>query len=1224
MLNSTVRQPLKFRPKCFISEKIKTTFADRSYDGKIQRKSHVKSTGIVLSSSATVYNNTGWIISSIDTYNLETGYTYNVFGETTQTRRELVDGRWMVSERVYDSQGRVVFSTDSHVEGSTDPIYGTQTIYDAQGRVEKTVRYVGCQVAVTADGTSTVVSYGNVLYQTSTEYDSKGRVKSSIDAYGNVTTYEYDNLDRQVAVNQETLGLRSETVYNKQGQVEKTVSNIKIEADKSFDYSDTIVSVNTYNMYGQVVKTVTDGRIVEYEYDDLGRQTAMIDHQTVDGVSHRTETVYDDLGRVVLSRTNVKQFADGTIDRSEAQEQQYVYDARGNVVKTIFADGTTISAAYNDQGQKVSETNQLGQTRHFEYDIKGRLIAVVLPAVVDPITNQMVSPRYEYQYDDFGRQTLLRDPNGYETRFTYDAFGNQATRTLPLGFGADGIQGTEDDDILPEGDFTEKSYYDDNGRLFMQISFEGVITTFSYDNYGRVHQKFFWESLTAYAEGTQPAMEVWTYTYDSQGRVTCVDQNGRKTETTYDLLGRVASIKTPEGTVSYEYDKFGRQTRVSSDKGDDVRYSYDIFGRLHTVTDATTGSVTTYDYDLVGTLARTTTDTGLALLVTQYQYDNMNRLIKLTHFRDDNRDGKMDSGEEISQFDYLLDAQGRKIQADEKFWVDSQVKNNKVNWTYDSAGRLIREVFDHYDDAFDQTSDWIYDLVGNRLQQTVNGNVTTYDYDVNDRLLYEIFGEKETFYGYDQTQQTSKVVTESGTLVSETTFEYDLQGRMAVVTTVKGNRTEIVKYEYGADGIRTSAANEVYVDGELVSKTRTEYLNDSRSLTGYSQVLHQTEYDADGNIIKETLYVIGHQRISQTVEIDGQKEQYFFTFDGHGSTRVLLDTALAVAQIYSFDAYGNALGFSPSEALTEFLYSGEQFDAKIGQQYLRARYYDPATGRFNRLDPFFGNMSDPQSFHKYLYTHADPVNGIDPSGLMFGGFGGFSFSTPARVHALAGGGTRVASSVATGGADAYIQYNSVVIGAGLGAITTVIVMNVSYQLKLALLSTSLAISGALSTETAIYASMLDNLAGTGDAIIAAASAAAVVASTAELLRQVLPPIYLVPELFTPEIYKNTVSALATWPAWYILTYAGRGVRNTAPMPMSTMPGFERDEFPYASTIQGGHSLPSPIVKLVPASENRTQSGLLGNFYTYNFPSGVMRPITGYNFLVVPVPIVPGN
>jgi RHS repeat-associated protein len=62
------------------------------------------------------------------------------------------------------------------------------------------------------------------------------------------------------------------------------------------------------------------------------------------------------------------------------------------------------------------------------------------------------------------------------------------------------------------------------------------------------------------------------------------------------------------------------------------------------------------------------------------------------------------------------------------------------------------------------------------------------------------------------------------------------------------------------------------------------------------------------------------------------------------------------------------------------LYSGEQFDSKIGQQYLRARYYDPATGRFNRLDPFFGNLNDPQSLHKYLYTHDDPVTYTDING----------------------------------------------------------------------------------------------------------------------------------------------------------------------------------------------------------------------------------------------------
>ena len=32
------------------------------------------------------------------------------------------------------------------------------------------------------------------------------------------------------------------------------------------------------------------------------------------------------------------------------------------------------------------------------------------------------------------------------------------------------------------------------------------------------------------------------------------------------------------------------------------------------------------------------------------------------------------------------------------------------------------------------------------------------------------------------------------------------------------------------------------------------------------------------------------------------------------------------------------------------------------------------------MDPYAGSPQDPQSLHKYLYCHANPVNGIDPSG----------------------------------------------------------------------------------------------------------------------------------------------------------------------------------------------------------------------------------------------------
>ena len=98
---------------------------------------------------------------------------------------------------------------------------------------------------------------------------------------------------------------------------------------------------------------------------------------------------------------------------------------------------------------------------------------------------------------------------------------------------------------------------------------------------------------------------------------------------------------------------------------------------------------------------------------------------------------------------------------------------------------------------------------------------------------------------------------------------------------------------------------------------------------------------------------------------------------------MLTDEIGEITDRYDYDAYGVALNFDPSGAATTLLYAGEQFEASLGHYYLRARYYDPTTGRFNRLDPFDGDTLDPLSLHKYAYVHGDPINKIDPSGKFF-------------------------------------------------------------------------------------------------------------------------------------------------------------------------------------------------------------------------------------------------
>jgi RHS repeat-associated protein len=106
-------------------------------------------------------------------------------------------------------------------------------------------------------------------------------------------------------------------------------------------------------------------------------------------------------------------------------------------------------------------------------------------------------------------------------------------------------------------------------------------------------------------------------------------------------------------------------------------------------------------------------------------------------------------------------------------------------------------------------------------------------------------------------------------------------------------------------------------------------------------------------------------------------------YDGHGSTRQLSDGTgvLVPDESYSYDAYGVMLGGNPqAPAGTSLLYSGEWYDSESQNYYLRARYYDSFTGRFNRVDPYSGDTDDPQSLHEYLYCHNDPLNNLDPSG----------------------------------------------------------------------------------------------------------------------------------------------------------------------------------------------------------------------------------------------------
>ena len=196
-------------------------------------------------------------------------------------------------------------------------------------------------------------------------------------------------------------------------------------------------TTETNAAYSARLLTVT----TEYEYDVQGRQTAQVGPvvtENGDLVRLRTETHYGSKGRVDYTTTNIlvavnSQGVTQSTSYANKQETHYRYDAYGRTVKTIYTDGSYATQGYDQYGRKTSESYQTNASdptpllKVYGYDDFGRLTSVTLPEVAAG------TPVYKYAYDAQGNQTLIRDPLGHETRFTYDAQGHELSRICRWG-----------------------------------------------------------------------------------------------------------------------------------------------------------------------------------------------------------------------------------------------------------------------------------------------------------------------------------------------------------------------------------------------------------------------------------------------------------------------------------------------------------------------------------------------------------------------------------------------------------------------------------------------------------------------------------------------------------------------------------------------------------------------------------------------------------------------
>ncbi len=125
----------------------------------------------------------------------------------------------------------------------------------------------------------------------------------------------------------------------------------------------------------------------------------------------------------------------------------------------------------------------------------------------------------------------------------------------------------------------------------------------------------------------------------------------------------------------------------------------------------------------------------------------------------------------------------------------------------------------------------------------------------------------------------------------------------------------------------------------------------------------------------EAVYLYGLDIIAQQ-----QADRQYYFHDGLGSVRQLLDTTGEVEANYAYDPFG--VPVVAGDTSNPHRFTGEAWDEEVELLYLRARHYQPETGRFITKDPWGGMGWVPGTLNRYVYTQNRPVHYTDPHGLQ--------------------------------------------------------------------------------------------------------------------------------------------------------------------------------------------------------------------------------------------------
>ncbi len=531
--------------------------------------------------------------------------TYDAFGNIASKAVNAPGTTTPTVNFTYDNSGR--FLTRKQTAGSGVTKTETFTYEPMWGLLATSVFWDGLTTSYTYDIgfgklTKTTLPDGNAISQ-SFAWESAGNARYAITTQrvadgGLYSKTYYDILGRKIKT--ETGG------FNGQILTATTTYNSKgqvaSQTDPKYSGEAAITTTNTYDSYGRITNITNGTSSVSTAYTPLSGGQYKV--TTTNAAGQASSKTADGAGKIISTHDN-------------GGDLSFTYDSWGNQKTVTLGSNTLISSVYDTYGRQTSLTDKNAGTISYQYNALGK------------ITKQTdaLNQAHTMVYDAFGRVTTQTGPEGI-TSYIYshdDATGRVSDKPAQVtGFsgdvttyGYDNFGRVNSESVVFDGTtFTKAMAYDTYGNLIKTTYPSGVIINDTYDKNGALIK-------TTMGSGTLTTLFTAT-AMNSKGVYTGYSYgNGKSSTVTYDLVKGAPSRYYTAGIQDLNLN-FDGQTGNLLSRNDGINNITEnfTFDNLNRLTSARVNNVTQFSITYDGNGSTSLGNISAKSDVGNYTYDN--------------------------------------------------------------------------------------------------------------------------------------------------------------------------------------------------------------------------------------------------------------------------------------------------------------------------------------------------------------------------------------------------------------------------------------------------------------------------------------------------------------------------------------------------------------------------------------------------------------------------